>query len=164
MTLDERRQKMVLYGSAHDMLLKALERYPREMWQYRPTEEDFTIHEIFVHVTDSEANSFVRARHFIAQPRSTVSAYDEVGWASKLGYHTQSVEEAVELFRWLRGNTTKLIRDLPDKIWKHTIHHPESGEMTMEDWLDTYTRHVPEHIAQMERVFQVWKAEQEKRA
>ena len=26
----------------------------------------------------------------------------------------------------------------------------------MESWLDTYTRHVPEHIAQMEAIFQSW--------
>src|SRR4029450_2882655 len=115
-----RAQKLVIYGSAYDMLLKALERYPREMWQYRPSRQDFTIHEIFVHIADSEANSFVRCRHFIAQPGSAVSAYDEMGWASKLNYHAQSVEDAVELFHWLRGNTHKLIRDLPEEAWTHT--------------------------------------------
>lgn len=156
MTPDVRRQKIVMYGSAHDMLLKAMERYPRDMWKYRPSPHDFTIHEIFVHVTDSEANSFVRARHFIAQPGSTVGAYDEAGWARALDYHTQSVQDAVELFRWLRGNTYKVIRDLADEVWTHTVNHPENGLMTMEDWLDTYTRHVPEHIAQMERVYQTW--------
>lgn len=163
MTLDERRQKIAIYGSAHDMLLRAMERYPREMWKYRPTPQDFSIHEIFVHVTDSEANSFVRARHFIAQPESTVSAYDESKWASRLDYHMQSPEDAVELFRWLRGNTYKLIRELPDAVWTHTIQHPESGIMRMEEWLDIYTRHVPEHVAQMERVYQSWLTESKAR-
>src|SRR5436190_316143 len=133
MTTDERRQKIVMYASAHDMLVQALARYPREMWQYRPTPQDFTIHEIFIHVTDSEANSFVRARHFIAQPGSTVSAYDEFGWAGKLDYHSLSVEDAVELFRWLRGNTVKLIREQPEEVWTNTIVHPENGTMKMED-------------------------------
>lgn len=160
MTPDERRQKIAVYGSAHDMLLKALERYPRAMWQYRPAPDDFTIHEIFVHITDSEANSFVRCRRFIAEPGSTVMAYDEMAWARALNYHAQSVENAVELFRWLRGNTVQLIRDLPQETWTHTIEHPENGTMTMDDWLDTYTRHVPEHLAQMERVYQAWSSEQ----
>jgi hypothetical protein len=142
------------------MLCKALERYPQAMWQYRLGPYDFTIHEIFVHVTDSEANSFVRCRHFIAQPGSTVSAYQEALWARSLGYHTQSVHDSVELFRWLRGNTYQLIRDLPDDVWSHTIQHPENGVMTMEDWLDVYARHVPEHVAQMERVYKAWLASQ----
>jgi hypothetical protein len=159
MTLDERRQNIIVYASAYDMLVQAMTRYPREMWQYRPAPHEFTIHEIFVHVTDSEANSFVRARHLIAQPGSAVSAYEEAGWASKLNYHSQSVAEAVELFRLLRGNTAKLLLELPEQVWKHTINHPENGEMGMEDWLEIYARHVPEHIAQMERVYRAWRAE-----
>jgi hypothetical protein len=160
-SLNERRQKIAIYGSAHDMLLKAMERYPRTMWQYRPTPNDFTIHEIFVHITDSEANSFIRCRRFIAEPGSTVMEYDEMAWAHGLNYHAQSVENAVELFRWLRGNTYQMIRDLPEQIWINTIEHPENGTMTMDDWLNVYTQHVPEHIAQMERVYQIWLGEQE---
>jgi hypothetical protein len=30
--------------------------------------------------------------------------------------------------------------------------------MTMDDWLDVYARHVPEHIAQMREVYADWKA------
>ncbi len=156
---EQRRQRIAMYGSAYDMLQNAIARYPHEMWQYRPTPQDFTIHEILVHITDSEVNSFVRARRLIAEPGSAVLAYDEWAWASKLSYHAQSVDDAVELFRWLRGNTYKLIRDLPDAVWSNTVVHSENGVMTMDDWLDDYTRHVPEHVAQMERVYQTWRAE-----
>lgn len=156
MSPDERRQKIAIYGSGYDMLKNAMERYPREMWSYRPTPEEFSIHEILLHVTDSEANSYARARHLIAQPGSTVSAYDEMRWARTLDYHNQSPEDAVELFRWLRGNTFELIRNVTPDVWAHTILHPQNGEMTMDDWLDTYTRHVPEHVAQMEGVYQSW--------
>lgn len=166
MSLDKRNiqewraQQIVIYGSAYDMLQNALERYPREMWQYRPTPNDFSIHEIAVHIADSEANSFVRARRFIAEPGSAVLGYDEFGWAKKLEYHAQDVDDAVELFRWLRGNTYKLIRELPERVWSNTVVHSENGVMTMDDWLEVYTRHVPEHVAQMERVYQAWRAEE----
>ena len=30
----------------------------------------------------------------------------------------------------------------------------------MDDWLDVYDRHVPEHLAQMERIYEEWKARQ----
>lgn len=156
MSPDERHRKISIYGSGYDMLKNAMDRYPREMWHYRPTPEEFSIHEILLHVTDSEANSFVRARHLIAQPGSTVSSYDEMRWSKTLDYHHQSPDDAVELFRWLRGNTYKLIRDVPPDVWAHTIRHPQNGEMTMDDWLDTYMRHVPEHVAQMESVYQSW--------
>ena len=41
-------------------------------------------------------------------------------------------------------------KDLPDLIWSNTVHHTENGVMTMDDWLDTYERHIPEHIEQMQ--------------
>lgn len=159
MTLDERRQKIAIYGSAYDMLQNAMQRYPREMWQYRPSPQDFSIHEILVHIADSEANSFIRARRFIAEPGQPVLGYDEQGWAHSLNYHAQSPEEAVELFRWLRGNTYRLVRDLPETTWGNTVMHSENGVMTMHEWLDVYARHVPEHVAQMERVYQTWLSE-----
>ena len=28
--------------------------------------------------------------------------------------------------------------------------------MTMDDWLDIYERHIPEHIDQMQRVYDDW--------
>ena len=48
----------------------------------------------------------------------------------------------------------------------HTIDcaELEKAQTQMEDWLDVYTWHVPEHIAQMERVYQSWLSKQEKRA
>ena len=59
----------------------------------------------------------------------------------------------------MRHNTYQLIRNLPESVWAHTIEHPENGTMTLDDWLDVYERHIPEHIAQMERTFEAWKVD-----
>ncbi len=146
------REKIESYGQAHDLLVAALERYPREMWQFRPATDQWTIHEIVVHITDSEANSYIRCRRLIAEPGKTLMAYDESVWARALQYHDQSPAEALELFYWLRRHSYLLIRRLPAGVWKHQAHHPEDRLITLLDWLDTYERHVPEHIEQMERV------------
>jgi len=154
----ERAQKIEHYGQAHDLLVAALKRFPREMWQYKPAPDQWSIHETVVHITDSEANSYVRARRFIVEPGKMVMGYDESAWAQLLHYHDQNTEDALELFRMLRGQTYKLIRQLPESVWAHTVEHSESGVMTMEDWLDIYTRHIPEHVAQMEGVYAAWQA------
>ena len=70
----------------------------------------------------------------------------------------RTLAAALELFRWLRGASSPLIVDLPESVRSNTIHHSESGVMTMDDWLDTYERHIPEHIAQMQRVYDDWEA------
>jgi hypothetical protein len=77
-----------------------------------------------------------------------------------LHYHDQSPEDALELFKWLRRKSYLLIRDLPDSAWASTVYHTENGVMTMDDWLDTYERHIPDHIAQMQAVYEDWAHQQ----
>ena len=158
LTPAERHQEIEAYGWAYDTLVNGLQEFPREMWRFRPSSDEWSIHELVIHITDSEANSYARCRRFIAEPGSTVMAYDERQWARALDYHSQSPEAALELFRLLRRASYELIRALPAAVWANTIEHPENGRMTMDDWLDVYTRHIPEHVAQMRRVHAAWKA------
>src|SRR5512143_188640 len=156
----ERLAKIESYGAAYDQLRAALPQFPRAMWQYRARPEGWTIHEIIGHLADSEANSYVRCRRFIAEPGSTVMAYDEMTWARKLDYHAHSPDAALELFQQLRTASYDLIKTLPEEMWSNTIVHPENGVMTLDDWLDVYDRHVPDHIAQMQEVYAAWQARQ----
>ncbi len=159
MDRSERLCRIENYGRAYELLTEALKEFPPEMWTYRAAYDPWCIHEIVIHIADSEANSYARARRCIAEPGSTVMAYDENQWARALRYTEQSTRDAVELFRWLRGNTYKLICDLPDEVWSHTIEHPENGTMTLGDWLRVYEDHIPAHIAQMRCIYEAWKAE-----
>jgi hypothetical protein len=157
---EERARKIELYAGAYDELMRALAEFPREMWDYRADFDPWTIQEVIVHIADSEANSFVRCRRLIAEPGSEVMAYNEEVWAKELSYAEQSSEDALQLFKWLRGNTCKLIKELPESTWANTVHHTENGTMSMDDWLDVYTAHVPDHVAQMRRIYEDWKQKQ----
>jgi hypothetical protein len=152
----ERTQKIVSYGNAYQLLVNALAEFPPEMWQYKPAVDRWSIHELVVHIADSEANSYVRCRRFIVEPGKPVMAYDENQWAVALNYHAQSTEDALELFKWLRMKSYKLIKELPEAVWSHTVYHPENGTMTFDDWLDVYERHIPEHIEQMRANYRAW--------
>jgi hypothetical protein len=158
MTVAERAQTIAAYGAAYETLRAALAEFPQAMWHVRTAVDPWTIHEIVVHITDSEANSYVRCRRAIAEPGTAVMAYNEEQWAAALDYSSQSAEEAVELFRWLRLRTYQLIQTLPEAVWGHTIAHPENGTMTLDDWLDVYARHIPDHVAQMRRIHAAWAA------
>ncbi len=43
---EERTQHIEAYGFAHQMLVSALKRFPKGMWQFRPAPGRWTIHEI----------------------------------------------------------------------------------------------------------------------
>lgn len=156
MTHTERNQKIESYGQAYKRLVEGLKQFPPEMWLFKPAPDHWSIHEIVIHLADSEANSYIRCRRLIAEPGQAVMAYDEMGWAAALNYQQQSTQDALELFRWLRHNTYQLIRALPESVWAHTIYHPENGTMTMDDWLGVYERHIPDHLAQMQVNYEAW--------
>jgi RimJ/RimL family protein N-acetyltransferase len=158
MNTEERTAKIESYGAAYEELVEAIGWFPKEMWAFRPSAEAWTIHEIIVHITDSEANSYARCRRLIAEPGESVMAYDEMQWARALDYSAQSTADALELFKWLRRTSYNLIKDQPESVWANTVYHPENGVMTMDDWLDTYERHVREHVAQMLGVYHQWLA------
>ncbi len=157
MTPSERKQKIESYGKAYDTLTEALKHFPKEMWAFKP-KDGWSIHEILVHITDSEANSFVRCRRLIAEPGSEVLGYDESGWCAALNYKEQSADDAMELFKWLRRASYNLIKSQPDSVAAHTVNHSENGVMTFDDWLNVYERHIPEHVEQMQKVYGEWKA------
>ena len=156
MKQEERAARIETYGTAYQQLISALEQFPREMWQYRPAPDRWTIHEIIVHITDSEANSYVRCRRFLAEPDSAILGYDENRWARELRYEEQSADDALELFRLLRKTSYVLISDLPETVWSNLAYHSENGPMTLDDWLEVYARHVSDHVEQMRAVYEMW--------
>ena len=85
-------------------------------------------------------------------------AYDENRWAESLFYHDQDISDTLELFRWLRRKTFTLIKTLPEYTWNNTAYHPENGNMTLDDWLDVYESHVPEHLHSLQENYDAWEA------
>ncbi len=156
MTPRQRAEKLESYRNAHDLLVSSLDGFPKEMWQFRDEHGCWSIHEHIVHITDSEANSYIRCRRLIAEQGEPLMAYDENQWATALDYHEQSTEDALALFKLLRHKSYTLIKDLPEPVWAHSSYHPENGQTTLDDWLDTYERHVPEHLEYMRQNLEAW--------
>lgn len=157
MTPEQRTQLIQSYGNAHSLLMSALAEFPREMWQFKPAPNQWSIHEIIIHLADAEANSFVRCRCFVAESSKTIMPYNQDLWATRTDYHRQSTEDALELFRLLRKMSFDLIKRLPEGAWSATITHPESGTMAFEKWLTIYEEHTRKHIGQMRRNLEAWK-------
>ncbi len=151
-----RKEKLEAYGNAIEELTEALPEFPREMWQFRDEHGCWSIHEHIVHIADSEANSYIRCRRLIAEPGEDLMAYDENRWAATLDYHSIDPEGAIALFGALRRQTGALLKQLPESAWANVCYHPENGDMTLDDWLDVYARHVTEHIAYMRQNYEAW--------
>lgn len=152
----DREIKIESYGRAYETLQAGLRRFPQDMWDFRDEHGCWSIREHLVHIADSEANSYIRCRRFIAEPGQPLMAYDENGWAESLVYPQQDTEQSLQLFRLLRQQTYTLIKKLPENAWDNVCHHPENGDMTLDDWLTVYEAHIPEHLSYMQENYEAW--------
>ncbi len=152
-----RKERIESYSKGYENLVVGLNKMPEEMRKFKPATDKWSVHEIIIHMADSEVNSYSRARKFIAEPGSTIMAYDQDELAIKTNYHQQSIADALELFKCLRKMTYNVIKDLPEESWNNSVYHPENGKMTLDDWLVTYENHVTVHVNQMRRNLNEWK-------
>ena len=152
----ERIRRIESYGNGYEKLMAGLQQFPTELWDYRDEHGCWSIREHLVHIADSEANSYIRCRRLIAEPGEQLMAYDENAWSRSLFYSDQGVDDALALFRLLRSQTYTLIRSLPDEAWSNTCHHPENGDMSLDDWLEVYESHIPEHLQFMREDYEAW--------
>jgi DinB family protein len=158
---EERNKKIELYGRGFDMLVDVLKDIPRDMWQFRPAPTEWSIHEVIVHLADSESNAALRARMLIVEPGGTLMGYDQEKWVVALNYHEQDLEEALDIVRLARKTTYQLLKKQPDEVFEHIVLHPEYNEpYTFENWLDIYSAHIPGHIEQIMNNYKIWRDQQ----
>jgi hypothetical protein len=156
MNREVRRQQLESFGRAPALLSIALRQFPKKMWLYKPSADRWSIHEIILHLADSEASAYIRCRRFIAEPESPVLQFDPARWAGTLGYFHQSTREALEIIRRLRRATYQLLVALPEAVWEQTVNHPTSGRSSLVSWVEIQERHIPHHIDQMKQNYDTW--------
>ena len=156
MVREERRKMLESFGRSPALLSAALRVFPKKMWLFKPSSERWSIHEIILHLADSEASGYVLCRHFIAEPGIAPIEFDPRRWAGTLGYFHQSTREALEVTRRLRRMTYQLLVSLPEPVWMNKIVHSKSGEIHLEQWVELQERHIPHHIDQMRHNYDVW--------
>src|ERR1700689_2688360 len=114
MTRDERRKMLESFGRAPALLSAVLRQFPKKMWLFKSSPERWSIHEVILHLADSEATAYIRCGRLIARPGSAVLSFDPALWAGSLGYFHQSSKEAMELIRRLRRMTHQLLKALQE--------------------------------------------------
>ena len=144
------------YIAGYDLIAKQLSLMPSEVIHFKPAPDKWDISEIIVHLADSESHGFVRAKKIIAESGGGVTVYTQQIWANNLYYNRMDYKDALEMIRILRKNLYRLLKLIPEKTWQNYIFHPESGKITLSDWIQLYIDHIDIHIQQMHRNYYDW--------
>ena len=158
LTVEERDRRIEQYASGPQRLREAIARVPAEAMQWRPAPAEFSAHEVAVHCADAETVDAARIRYLTAERDPVILGYDESEWARIFDYHSHPLEAALATVDAVCANTTALIERLPEKAWSAVGRHTRSGRCTADDWLVTSSEHLEDHIEQINRNLEAWRA------
>lgn len=155
-----RKEKIASFGKAYDALEDVLDSIPESMWKFKPSDKEWSIHEVIIHLADIEANVTVRLLKALAEPGGTIMPLDQDVWANNLYYLQQDTDTALQVYKWLREKNFRLLEFLPAEKWNNYMNHPESGKVDLDSWLNNYEKHGWLHIDQVKRVYRQWQEQQ----
>ena len=145
-----RKQLLESFGAAPGQLKSALNKIDPKIWPLAPDIQEWSIRQIIFHLTDSEANYYVRFRKAIAESGGIVVGFDQNLWTDTLDFAGRSTDESVELFRLLRTSSYHLLTQLPETAWANFVQHSERGKLTLENLLSVAENHITDHLKQIE--------------
>jgi hypothetical protein len=146
------------YAEGYDQLTKKIAGISAEKLSEIPDYEDaWSIREHVIHLVDSETNAFIRLKSIIAQPASECFVTDEELWTKNLrSKKCENIAYYLELFGILRKICLDFISDTDIDTWKDAYfcrtYHGKKSEVTIEQWLKAYTKHVQFHLEFIDKI------------
>ena len=118
----------------------------------RSSGEGWSARQVIHHMADSEAQSYARLRRLLAEPNgSTIQGYDEGAWAecSTLGYTNLPIENSMAVFISVRAASLDILKRISLSDFEKFGVHTESGRYTLENWINSYSKHPIDHGNQL---------------
>lgn len=107
----------------------------------------WSIHQILVHLADTEAVLADRMKRVIAEENPTLLAFDENKWAQDLFYEAQSADDALQMIAIIRRQMVRVLKKLPPEAFERFGTHSAAGKKTLADLMQTADKHLNHHLA-----------------
>jgi hypothetical protein len=146
-------ERVAAYQSGTQYFLNLAVGTPSELLDARH-ENGWSARQVIHHMADSEAQSYARLRRLIAEPEgSVIQGYDESAWANcaELGYLDAPVQNSIAVFAAVRASSLDVLKRLNESDLQKFGMHSESGKLTVDKWLEGYTKHPHDHGDQLVR-------------
>ncbi len=137
------------YEAGGKKLARAVEGLTEQDLRWKPTDSSvgsWSIHQIVIHLLDSELAGGDRIRRLIAQDNPLLVAWDENQYMQRLFYDDQPVSDAIAMIDLYRRNVTRILRKLPLEAFARTGIHTERGKLSLEEQVRITAAHVEHHL------------------
>jgi hypothetical protein len=109
-------------------------------------EGGWTLRQVVHHVADSHMNGLIRVKLALTEDNPTIKPYKEARWA-ELPDARLPVEISLKIIEGVHARLDAIVAGLSDADFKRTFVHPESGQNTLETWVQLYGWHSRHHVA-----------------
>ncbi len=119
---------------------------------FKPTETAWSIHEIVVHLVDSEIVLQHRLKAVLSEERPTLIAFDQDAWAHRLNYASLDLEHHLQVLLALRRAFAPVLETVTEDDQQRIGMHNEDGEITARMLIDKLCiTHLEAHVKQVQR-------------
>ena len=149
------------YGNGYKILREAIEGLSEEELRFKPALDKWSIHQILIHMSDSEMVSTQRLKKVLSEEEPLLMSIDQDAWANALGYEQLDREQYLLLFQLLRSSMLPILAQLTSEQFERVGKYADAGRFTFKELLEYRVQHVRGHLAQIEQVKKVYRKIQE---
>lgn len=140
------------YSLGYTMIWDAIEGLTEEELRYKPAPNKWSIHQILIHVTDSEISATPRLKKVLAEEEPILVSFDQDAWANTLSYDLLDREQYLHLFKLLRTSMQPILDNLTSEQSRRVGIYIDQERFTFKQLLEFRVQHVRDHLDQIERV------------
>lgn len=134
------------YVACSALLRNAVAGLSPEELTARPGPGDWSIHELVIHLTDSDCIAIDRMKRMLTEDNPPLLYANETAYVLRLASHEQSLEDALTLFEVGRRQFARVLRALPDEALDRRGTHNRRGVLTVGGEVQDYIEHVNHHL------------------
>ena len=112
---------------------------------------NWSVHELVIHLTDSDAIAIDRMKRVLTEDNPTFLRADEHAYVERLHCEAQSLDDAAILFELSRRQFARVLRELDDSEFDRIgTHDGELGQITLAGLIKNYSEHLDHHLGFLE--------------
>lgn len=159
MTMSDRKELIGKIKQLPGLLDRAVEGLDDKKLDTPYGEGKWTVRQVVHHLADSHMNAFIRCKLIMTENKPPLKPYNQDDWANTIEAKSAPIAPSLAVVRGVHERWVLLLESLPESAWTRPAHHPEHGDMTLNDILNIYSHHGENHVSQIVKlsVAEGWK-------
>ncbi|MDP4097073.1 DinB family protein [Paenibacillus sp. P96] len=146
------------YLDTRRQLAQATEELNKEQLTWKADPESWSVTEVLAHLADHNIVVSFRIRDILAGTTVKLPAFDQDAWVSGQKANEGEKADILALFGHLLEYNGHLFQRLSDEDWVKAAVNAKGETVRVADVVNGFTKHVHNHLGQIERIKQAYDA------